>query len=144
MATLLATAAKCYSQNHLTVSAKLRNCFTGRLNESHLSTASNFFSNFSSVDAICKSCTFSSLPLGCVHSKHLNNPANENSIEPSSSLLFTPWRKPSKDFCFAFFFASSASFFSSSISYKSMQHLVPKTFCYSTSTAIWTQWRLLF
>lgn len=82
----------------------------------NLSTNSNFFSNFSKVDAICNSCTFSSLPLGCVHNRHLNKPANENSIEPSSSLLLTPWRKPNSDFCLAFFLASSASFFSCWIS----------------------------
>uniref|UniRef100_A0A8W7PN02 Uncharacterized protein n=1 Tax=Anopheles coluzzii TaxID=1518534 RepID=A0A8W7PN02_ANOCL len=53
------------------------------------------------------------------NSKQRNRPAIEMSIEPSSSDPFPtpPCRKPSSDFCFARLAASSASFFSCSISF---------------------------
>lgn len=87
----------------------------------NLSIVSRRRLRLSKDSAIRRSWCFSSIDLGCVHSMTLMSPARENSMDPSSLCLppAPPFRKPNSDFCFAFLFASSASFFSCSSSCKS-------------------------
>jgi hypothetical protein len=86
----------------------------------NLSMVSRRRPRLSSDSAMRRSCCFSSTDLGCVHSITLMSPARENSMDPSSLSLPPPppFRNPNNDFCFAFFFASCASFFSCSSSYE--------------------------
>lgn len=86
----------------------------------YFSMPSNLFSRASRVSAMRTSCCFSSIGLGWVQNIQRNKPAKENSIEPSSLSpgVGTFWRNPSNVFWRAFLFASSASFRSSSSSYR--------------------------
>lgn len=85
----------------------------------YLSIVSSLLLSCSSDSAIATSCCFSADGLPWVQSIHLNKPARDISMEPwSSSLVPAPFcRKPSRDFCLALRFASSASRFSCSSSW---------------------------